>query len=541
MTTALELQHFAILDISYSYTATSVIITVTTNNPCHLTVYYTDKPPVRHITSRVLRGLALPWGAYWCFVGWNSVEQHEDGDTLIHTFEIPNWLYCQTKWVAFRGITQPGAAPPTGSELEAIAKVYEPWGETLTENYPWLPYTIPNIPEFDLQNGILTMTNPGYADCGLAYGPPYLLLPILNPDNEPLRISLDNPDVSINSSSTQIHHELIFRSLTEVMSIYLAIALGAEWDYYKPQHHTVISGRDCGIFYIGPGYHDIDLHKLFVKFRNEFGKSPDPTGWWLNDIVFVMSLGEEHRTDYLKSDYIAFYHHLPFEDTPSASPSASPLLKHHHPGVLTTVNLGVSQKAYYRYAMSANPGDPDLLYNEAHDKEQALSYWEGVIQYGQRVRVIGTYAYVMIRRTAILFNTGALPPCTLLQAVLRLDIRKVTPPSGYSANWDWYLKVRAGQDLNTQITHPELINYSNILALGTQIGAKYADDLPDPGYQDYWYIGVPLEYINLDGFTVITSLTGKDETKTRPANNTIEEALFIANSFSMLHIAYYKH
>ncbi|MBA7592755.1 hypothetical protein ES708_34949 [subsurface metagenome] len=191
--------------------------------------------------------------------------------------------------------------------------------------------------------------------------------------------------------------------------------------------------------------------------------------------------------------------------------------------------------------MSAKPGDPDLLYNEAHNQEQALSYWEGVIQYGQRVRVINTYAYVELRRIALLIWTGSLAPCTLLQAVLRLDMRKVTPPGGYTDNWDWFLKVRAGQDLNAEITHADLANYSKILALGTQIGAKYADHLPDPGYQDIWEIDVPLEYINLDGFTVITSLASKDETATRPDNNTIEEALFIKDSFSYLWVAYYKH
>ncbi|MBA7585924.1 hypothetical protein ES708_27917 [subsurface metagenome] len=116
MTTSLELQHFAVLYLSYSHTATSVIITCTTNNPCHLTCYYTDKQPLRHATSRVVRGLSLPWGAYWCFVAWNSVEQQEAGDTLTHTFEVPDWSYCQTKWFTFRG-TVAGEVSPSVSAL----------------------------------------------------------------------------------------------------------------------------------------------------------------------------------------------------------------------------------------------------------------------------------------------------------------------------------------------------------------------------------------------------------------------------------------
>ncbi|MBA7580709.1 hypothetical protein ES708_22603 [subsurface metagenome] len=116
MTSSLELQHFAVLTIAYSHTATSVIITITTNNPCHLTCYYTDKAPGRHRTARNQRGLTLPWGAYYCFVAWKEVEQIEAGDTLIHTFEIPDWSYCQTKYHAFRG-TVAGELSPSVSAL----------------------------------------------------------------------------------------------------------------------------------------------------------------------------------------------------------------------------------------------------------------------------------------------------------------------------------------------------------------------------------------------------------------------------------------
>jgi len=97
------MNNFAVLNIAYYHTPTSISITITTNNPCHLTCYYTDKEPLRHRTSRNQRGLTLPWGAYYCFVAWQSVEQTEPGDTLIHTFEITPWSYCQTKWFAFRG------------------------------------------------------------------------------------------------------------------------------------------------------------------------------------------------------------------------------------------------------------------------------------------------------------------------------------------------------------------------------------------------------------------------------------------------------
>ncbi len=116
MTTSLELQHFAVLEVSYFHFETFIVITCSTNNPCHLTLYYTEKEPLRHTTSLVKRGVALPWGAYFCFVAWKSVEQQEAGDTLTHTFEVPDWSYCQTKWFTFRG-TVAGELSPSVTAL----------------------------------------------------------------------------------------------------------------------------------------------------------------------------------------------------------------------------------------------------------------------------------------------------------------------------------------------------------------------------------------------------------------------------------------
>jgi hypothetical protein len=60
--------------------------------------------------------LTLPWGVYYCFVSWQSVEQQEAGDTLIHTFEVTPWVFCETKWFAFRG-TVAGELSPSVSPI----------------------------------------------------------------------------------------------------------------------------------------------------------------------------------------------------------------------------------------------------------------------------------------------------------------------------------------------------------------------------------------------------------------------------------------
>ncbi|MBA7572152.1 hypothetical protein ES708_13928 [subsurface metagenome] len=143
MTTLLELQHFAVLEVSYLHKLTSIVVSCDTNNPCHLTLYYTEKEPVRHATSLVKRGLAVPWGAYFCFVAWNSVEQQEAGDTLIHTFEVPDWSYCQTKWFTFRGTVTEALSP----SVTALLKHHHPG--------------IPTVKTF------IARTSDGYLDTGI--------------------------------------------------------------------------------------------------------------------------------------------------------------------------------------------------------------------------------------------------------------------------------------------------------------------------------------------------------------------------------------
>ena len=77
--------------------------------------------------------MTLPWGVYYCFVAWQSVEQTEAGDTLIHTFEVPDWSYCQIKWLAFRG-TVAGELSPS---VSPIFKHHHPGMPTILTLYPY--------------------------------------------------------------------------------------------------------------------------------------------------------------------------------------------------------------------------------------------------------------------------------------------------------------------------------------------------------------------------------------------------------------------
>ncbi|MBA7587982.1 hypothetical protein ES708_30030 [subsurface metagenome] len=136
------MNNFAVLTIDYFHAPDSAIITNTTDNPCHLTCYYTDIKPLRHKTSLTRRGLTLPWGAYFCFVAWKSVEQMEPGDTLTHTFPFPDWSYCQTLWLAFRGTVAGTLSPSTSPVFEHHHPGQQLFCNLGFEAYP----TTPGIP-----------------------------------------------------------------------------------------------------------------------------------------------------------------------------------------------------------------------------------------------------------------------------------------------------------------------------------------------------------------------------------------------------------
>lgn len=95
--------NFSVLDCVASYCEPIVTVKLPTNAPCHLTLYWTDKKPLKHHLTRIVRGLAVPWGVYFCFVGWHAIEQIEEGDTVFHTFIIPDWPPGKLRWYTFRG------------------------------------------------------------------------------------------------------------------------------------------------------------------------------------------------------------------------------------------------------------------------------------------------------------------------------------------------------------------------------------------------------------------------------------------------------
>lgn len=112
------LLHWTALAVDYQLRIDGYWIKTTTNNPCHLTQYWTDVVPQRHHATRTIRGALVPWGAYFCFVAWRKIEQTEAGDTLLHTFQNTPWPICQTRWLTFRGTVGADQSPSISAIFE---------------------------------------------------------------------------------------------------------------------------------------------------------------------------------------------------------------------------------------------------------------------------------------------------------------------------------------------------------------------------------------------------------------------------------------
>lgn len=93
-------------------------ITLTTDVPCHLWLFYTFKEPWVHPIAKTSRGLTAPWWAYWCYVNWIVVEQDEPGDTTIHTFQITGLVTCNRIWFRFHGNIASVSSPSDSSIFE---------------------------------------------------------------------------------------------------------------------------------------------------------------------------------------------------------------------------------------------------------------------------------------------------------------------------------------------------------------------------------------------------------------------------------------
>lgn len=120
-----------------------VCISLATNVPCHLTCYWTPNQPKKHPITRVVRGLNVPWYTYFCFTGWHAHEQEEPGDTLYHSFLLPDWPLSQKRYFTFRGDVDGILSPSVGPIFDHTNEGGPPYAAIFRPNAPGDHCTIP--------------------------------------------------------------------------------------------------------------------------------------------------------------------------------------------------------------------------------------------------------------------------------------------------------------------------------------------------------------------------------------------------------------
>jgi len=155
------LTHWAMLTLLVQDTETGETITITTNNPCHLSMLWTDIPPQKHITIGKERGADIAKVTRFCCVATRLIEQEEAGDTTTHTFIVTPWPGGETRWYRFHGTVEGQDSPSdtpclayTRAKLVWLLIILEPWTVTyelpefeLVISEPWTVSTEP--PEFE--------------------------------------------------------------------------------------------------------------------------------------------------------------------------------------------------------------------------------------------------------------------------------------------------------------------------------------------------------------------------------------------------------
>lgn len=136
--------HFTVIDIQWYVTLTGYLFHVTTDIPCHLYFYWTDKEPEKHPYTVLIRGQPLSGRARFCFVTWHQNSQIEPGNTITHTFYKPNWPICQTRYITFRASIG-GFWCKSSTAIFSLHRTYADIHLLLTETWDW--YYIP-CPDF---------------------------------------------------------------------------------------------------------------------------------------------------------------------------------------------------------------------------------------------------------------------------------------------------------------------------------------------------------------------------------------------------------
>jgi len=129
---------FTVTDCLPSVVGTGVHIWSKTDAPCHLWLRRSPIQPKQHAQTVLRRGVRSQTEIYYCFDSFSDFEQNEPGDTTEHTWDFPDWTYCNTFWFYFIGTI---AGIPSPSETCIFEYHNNTPCEDITVDIPALGYT----------------------------------------------------------------------------------------------------------------------------------------------------------------------------------------------------------------------------------------------------------------------------------------------------------------------------------------------------------------------------------------------------------------
>jgi len=109
-------ERWTIIEYYHSWVGDTLYISLRTDIPCHLWLYWTDIEERMHERTKIRRGVRILSIPDFCLPAWRKVEQNEAGDTEWHTFDFGSWADCQRRWWFFFG-EEGGIASPSSSPI----------------------------------------------------------------------------------------------------------------------------------------------------------------------------------------------------------------------------------------------------------------------------------------------------------------------------------------------------------------------------------------------------------------------------------------
>lgn len=193
----------------------------------------------------------------------------------------------------------------------------ESWGQSLHQNHHWVILADPDPPVIKLDIGILTLTFTHTLHSGIYWTPLPRIIPLRDPEGQPLRICTNNPKVHSLNPADNITNVVRLRNNGDFVSLYFMVK-GAWFGFGSGDHgYEHIECQPYGWRYIGTGIHDINLLEYFTNVMTHFGLDPNPEGWHVDVVEIAHSDSLPLLPSYLVNDFIRLHHsHTPAYDPP---------------------------------------------------------------------------------------------------------------------------------------------------------------------------------------------------------------------------------